>query len=39
LARQLVGDDFDRISDEAARLVKARWSEIQALADGEAEAA
>ena len=39
LACQLVGDDFDRISDEAARLVKARWSELQALVDGEVEAA
>ena len=38
LARSLVGDDFARVSDMAARFVSRCWSQIEALAIG-AEAA
>jgi hypothetical protein len=36
IARELVGSDFMSVSDAAARLGKARWSEIEALAGAEA---
>jgi hypothetical protein len=38
IARELVGADFQRVSDASARLVAARWLSIQELAHG-AEAA
>jgi hypothetical protein len=31
LCRALIGHDFPRVSDEATRFIKARWSEIEAL--------
>jgi hypothetical protein len=37
LAKELVGRDFARVNDAAARFVAKRWSEIQALAVGAAE--
>jgi hypothetical protein len=38
-ARQLIGTDFDGVSNEAAQSVAKRWREIQTLAGGEAQAA
>jgi hypothetical protein len=39
IARQLIGTDFDGVSNEAARFVAMRWAEIEALAGGEVAAA
>ena len=34
LAKELVGPDFARVNDAAAKFVAKRWSEIEALAAG-----
>ena len=38
LAKELVGPDFARVSDAAAKFVAKRWSEIEELAGGAAAA-